>query len=120
VQAGATGYLLKEAPIHEVAAAVRAAAEGAAWLSTAAAESVLGLLRQSPTPGNERPSVDKLSPRELDVLRLIASGMENAQIAATLNISPKTAKNHVSRILATLGLQSRLQAAIYAVRSGLD
>jgi DNA-binding NarL/FixJ family response regulator len=61
-----------------------------------------------------------LSHRELDVLQLVARGMENAEIAEALSISPRTAKNHVSSILAKLGLPSRVQAAIYAVRHGLD
>jgi DNA-binding NarL/FixJ family response regulator len=117
VRAGATGYLLKDARIDEVAAAVRAAADGAAWLSAAAADLVLGMLRESPR--TDEPSVEELSLRELDVLRLLARGMENAQIAATLNISPRTTKNHVSNILAKLGLPNRLMAAIYAVRRGL-
>jgi NarL family two-component system response regulator LiaR len=60
-----------------------------------------------------------LSPRELDVLRLIARGMDNAQIAEELSISPFTAKNHVSSILAKLGVSNRLQAAIYAVQQGI-
>ena len=62
----------------------------------------------------------ELSPRELQVLQLIARGLENSEIAEWLNISPRTAKNHVSSVLAKLGLPSRVQAAIYAVRHGLD
>ena len=72
-------------------------------------------LEPEPDPG----PIEQLSARELEVLRLIASGMENAEIAETLGISPRTAKNHVSNILAKLGLSSRIQAAIYAVRRGL-
>ena len=62
--------------------------------------------------------LEQLSPRELDVLELLARGMENAKIADELEISPRTVKNHVSSILGKLGLTSRLQAAIYAVRRG--
>jgi DNA-binding NarL/FixJ family response regulator len=120
VSAGACGFLAKDTRIEEVAVAVRAAAQGAAWLSPRAAEVVLGHVRRlevepelDPTP------LEELSSRELDVLRLIARGMENAEIAAELGISPRTAKNHVSNILAKLGLQGRVQAAIYAVRRGL-
>jgi len=121
VQAGACGYLTKDAPIDEVATAIRAAAQGAAWLSPRAAEVVLGRLRQEKRSAtDELPIEQRLSARELDVLRLIASGMENAEIAKALNISPRTAKNHVSSILMKLGLPSRVQAAIYAVRRGLD
>ncbi len=120
LEAGACGYMVKDTPIGDVAVAVRAAALGAAWLAPRAAELVLSRMRQrSPDPPPEG-ELEQLSARELDVLRLIARGMENAEIAATLNISPRTAKNHVSNILAKLGLPSRVQAAIYAVRRGLD
>ena len=119
VQAGACGFLAKDSPIDEVVAAVRAAAQGAAWLSPRAADVVLGRLRHT-EPEPAPVPIEQLSPRELDVLRLIARGMENAEIASTLHISPRTAKNHVSSILTKLGLPSRVQAAIYAVRSGLD
>lgn len=119
VQAGACGFLAKDTPLDEVVAAVRAAAHGAAWLSPRAAEVVLGRVRQAgPEPDLGR--LKQLSPRELDVLRLIARGMENAEIAEALQISPRTAKNHVSSVLAKLGVPSRVQAAIYAVRSGLE
>jgi DNA-binding NarL/FixJ family response regulator len=119
VQAGACGFLAKDTPTDEVVAAIRAAAHGAAWLSPRAAEVVLGRVRQAgpePDPGR----IEHLSARELEVLRLIARGMENTEIAATLQISPRTAKNHVSSVLAKLGLPSRVQAAIYALRSGLE
>ena len=121
VEAGACGFLAKDTPIEGVVVAVRAAAQGVAWLSPRAAEVVLGRVRKNgiepePDPGQ----LDQLSARELEVLRLIASGMENAEIARALGISPRTAKNHVSNILAKLGLPSRIQAAIYAVRRGLS
>jgi DNA-binding NarL/FixJ family response regulator len=121
MQAGACGFLVKDAPIDEVVVAVRAAAQGATWLSSRAAEVVLrGLRRAAPEPDVGRVSVEQISPRELDVLRLIARGMENAEIGEALSISPRTAKNHVSSILAKLRLPGRVQAATYAVRQGLD
>jgi DNA-binding NarL/FixJ family response regulator len=121
VAAGACGYLAKETPVEEVASALRAAAQGAAWLSPRAAEFVLRRMRQPALrDSGEAADVQQLSRRELDVLQLIARGMENAEIAQALDISPRTAKNHVSSILAKLGLPSRIQAAIYAVRHGLD
>jgi two-component system, NarL family, response regulator LiaR len=121
LQAGASGFLAKDTAIDDIVMAVRAAAMGSAWLSPRAAELVLGSMRRpdasrEPDPG----PIDQLSPRELDVLRLIAQGLENAQIANRLNISPRTVKNHVSSILAKLDLPSRIQAATYAVRRGLD
>lgn len=121
IHVGACGFLAKETPVGEVITAVRAAAHGVAWLSPQAAEVVLGYVRRAEhEPTSNDPIVDELSPRELDVLQLIARGMENAEIAESLSISPRTAKNHVSSILAKLGLTSRIQAAIYAVRHGLD
>jgi DNA-binding NarL/FixJ family response regulator len=120
LQAGACGFLSKDTPMSNVAAAIKTAAGGAAWLSPKAAEVVLGHIRTSrPEPEQELSPVQQLSPRELDVLRLIADGLENAEIAAALNISPRTAKNHVSNILAKLNLPSRVQAAVYAVRQSL-
>ena len=121
MQAGACGFVAKDAPIDEVVMAVHAAAQGATWLSSRAAEVVLrGLRRAAPEPDVGLGPVEQVSPRELEVLRLIARGMENAEIGETLSISPRTAKNHVSSILAKLGLPGRVQAATYAVRHGLD
>jgi len=120
VEAGACGFLAKDTPIPSIAIAVRAAAQGASWLSPRASEVVLGRLRRTdPERGSYDAVNGELSARELDVLRLIADGMENSEIAEHLNISRRTAKNHVSSILAKLGLSSRVEAAIYAVRRGL-
>jgi DNA-binding NarL/FixJ family response regulator len=120
LQAGACGFLAKDTPIDSLVVAIHAAASGAAWLSPRAAEVVLGRIRSAvPALEPEQPPLEQLSAREVDVLRLIANGMENAEIAAALNISPRTAKNHVSNILSKLGLPSRVQAAVYAVRQGV-
>ncbi|MBV9810567.1 MAG: response regulator transcription factor [Solirubrobacterales bacterium] len=120
VEAGASGFLTKDTPIDSLVLAVRAAANGVAWLSPRAAEVVLGRVRRDGADGRPDASLaDDLSAREREVLRLIARGLENAEIAQELGISPRTAKNHVSNILAKLGLPSRIQAAIYAVRRGL-
>jgi DNA-binding NarL/FixJ family response regulator len=120
VRAGACGFLAKDTPVEGIAVAIRAAAQGVAWLSPRAAEVVLARLRRegAETDFGSVP-IEELSPREQAVLRLIARGMENSQIAAELGISPRTAKNHISNILAKLGLPSRVQAAVYAVRRGL-
>ncbi len=121
VRAGACGFLVKDTPVDDIVVAIRAAAQGAAWLSPRAAEAVLGRVRErSEAVAEEDGAFDLLSPRELDVLRLIAHGLENSEIARELNISPRTAKNHVSSILLKLGLPNRIQAAIYAVRGGLE
>jgi DNA-binding NarL/FixJ family response regulator len=120
LQAGACGFLAKDTPVDSLVVAVHAAARGMAWLSPKAAEVVLGRIRNTPPPQEQQSTpLEHLSSRELDVLRLIANGMENAEIAAELNISPRTAKNHVSNILTKLGLPSRVQAAVYAVRQGV-
>lgn len=119
--AGACGFMAKDTPIDTVVLAIRAAAQGAVWLSPRAAKLVLSRVKDR---GYENDPVHEpageLSARELDVLRLIARGMENAEIAEMLSISPRTAKNHVSNVLTKLGLPSRVQAATYAVRRGLD
>jgi DNA-binding NarL/FixJ family response regulator len=120
VIAGARGYLLKDSPIDDVVEAVRAAARGIAWLSPRAAEALLAQLRRDYVEPGGTPNHDPdLSPRELEVLQLIARGLDNGEIAAELSISPRTAKNHVSSILSKLEVPNRIQAATYAVRSGL-
>lgn len=120
LEAGAVGFLAKDTPIDSLVVAIRAANSGTAWLSPRAAEVVLGRIRTAPAPPpDDAEQLSQLSARELDVLRLIAHGLENAAIAAELNISPRTAKNHVSNILSKLGLPSRVQAAVYAVRQGV-
>jgi DNA-binding NarL/FixJ family response regulator len=120
VIAGACGYLLKDSPIDDVVEAVRAAARGITWLSPRAADALLDRIRRDYVePEAVAESVPDLSPRELEVLQLIARGLDNTEIAAELSISPRTAKNHVSSILSKLEVPNRIQAATYAVRSGL-
>ena len=115
--AGAQGYVVKDSPVEDVVAAVRAAARGVAWLSPGAAARLTSYVRREhPVTG---PDVD-LSPREREVLALIAVGMDNSEIAAKLQISPATAKKHVSNVLTKLAVPNRIQAAVYAVRHGLD
>jgi DNA-binding NarL/FixJ family response regulator len=120
LEAGAVGFLAKDTPIDSLVVAIQAAVSGAAWLSPRAAEVVLGRIRTTIASDQVGSAgLEQLSARELDVLRLIANGLENAEIAAALDISPRTAKNHVSHILTKLGLPSRVQAAVYAVRQGV-
>lgn len=108
VLAGACGFLAKDTPIEEVASAVRAAAQGVAWLSPRAADVVLGRMRRT---SRQRKSSDKLeadlSPRQLEVLRHLARGLDNEAIAAKLDVSPGTARNYVATILRKLGLRWR-------------
>ena len=120
VLAGACGYLLKDSPIHDLLHGIRAAAAGESLISPQVAATVLHRLRAATTVPEAAASVRAdLSYRELDVLRLIASGKDNEEIARELAISPKTVKNHISNILVKLQLENRIQAAVYAVRSGL-
>jgi two-component system nitrate/nitrite response regulator NarL len=122
VLAGACGYLLKDASVEDILAALRAAAAGESWISPRVAGALLERVRRGAAEQISEPEEAgaSLSDRELEVLRLIAQGKENTEIAAELFISPKTAKNHVSSILAKLQLQNRIQAAVYAVKRGLD
>jgi DNA-binding NarL/FixJ family response regulator len=118
--AGASGYLLKDAAVEDLVAGIRAAANGEAAITPRIAAKLLTWLRESHAA---RPLVDaapsKLSERELDVLRLLAKGMANAEIAEVLVISPKTVKNHIASILVKLQIENRIQAAVYAVKSGI-
>jgi DNA-binding NarL/FixJ family response regulator len=119
VLAGANGYLLKDASIDELLRGIEAAAVGDSLMSPQVAAKVLQRVRAAGPGPTERNVRAELSERELDVLRLIASGQDNAAIARELHISPKTVKNHISNILMKLGIENRIQAAVYAVRSGI-
>jgi DNA-binding NarL/FixJ family response regulator len=113
LEAGASGYLLKDADADEVIAAIRAAHRGELQLDPAIARRLMTALR----PKTSRP--EELTARELEVLRLLAEGRANKEIAAALSLSERTARTHVSSILSKLGLNSRTQAALWAVREGL-
>jgi DNA-binding NarL/FixJ family response regulator len=120
IMAGACGYLLKDATIDELLAGISAAAQGESLVSPAIASKVLQRLRATSASPREAETIrSELSEREVQVLKLIANGKDNAQIAADLHISPKTVKNHISNILMKLQIDNRIQAAVYAVRSGL-
>lgn len=112
VKAGAIGYLLKNTEADSLVAAIRAAAAGEVRLSTEASARLVREIRVPQSP-------EKLTPRETEVLRLIAEGKANKEIARLLGISEQTAKSHVHEILEKLGVLSRTQAAVYATRIGL-
>lgn len=114
LEAGATGYVLKDSEPEEVAAALRAAHLGDLRLGPDVAHTLVASLR---TPSRERPS--ELTAREVEILRLLGEGRANKEIAVELGISERTARTHVSNILRKLGLSSRTQAALWAVREGL-
>ena len=121
LRAGASGFLLKDAPTHEVVAAVRAVAAGDAVLSTAVTRQLLDqVARRLPAAVSRRPGeLDLLTEREQEVLRMLANGLSNAEIAAALVVSEATVKSHVSHLLAKLGLRDRVQAVIYAYETRL-
>ena len=112
VRAGAIGYLLKDTDVEELARSIKAAAAGQVRLSPEAAALLVDEVRVPDSP-------ESLTPRELDVLRLIAVGKSNREIADELVLGEKTIKTHVSNILSKLHLNSRTQAALYALRMRL-
>jgi DNA-binding NarL/FixJ family response regulator len=113
--AGASGYLLKDADADEVAGAIRAAHQGELHLDSAIAKRLMASMRAS---DREDPAAE-LTGREREILRMVAAGKANKQIAAELVISERTARTHVSNVLRKLNLSSRTQAALWAVREGL-
>jgi DNA-binding NarL/FixJ family response regulator len=115
LDAGAAGYLLKDAEAHEVAAAIRAAHRGELQLDPAIARRLMASL--SATPAADPAAA--MTPREIEVLRVVGAGKANKEIAAELGISERTARTHVSNILSKLGLHSRTQAALWAVSEGM-
>jgi DNA-binding NarL/FixJ family response regulator len=120
MKAGASGFLLKNAPPIQLVAAVRATAAGEAQLAPAIVQRMVEEYLRRPQPGTIRPpGLDDLTGRELDVLKLLARGLSNTEIAAELFLSEATIRTHVSRILGKLGLRDRTQAVVLAYESGL-
>ena len=118
--AGACGYLLKDSSIQDLMQGIRAASIGESLISPNIASKVLQRVRStSSVPAIAETIRAELSDREIEVLKLIANGKDNAMIAGELHISPKTVKNHISNILMKLQIDNRIQAAVYAVRSGI-
>jgi DNA-binding NarL/FixJ family response regulator len=121
LRAGASGFLLKDAPTHEVLAAVRAVAAGDAVLSAPITRQLLNQVANrlpaavSPSPAD----LESLTEREQEVLKMLASGLSNAEIARALVLSEATVKSHVSRLLGKLGLRDRVQVVIFAYETGL-
>lgn len=116
IKAGAIGYLLKTTEAEELCEAIRAASSGKVQL---APEAAAKLMREVRTPESSQALAEPLTKRETEVLKLIAFGKANKQIANELFISEKTVKSHVHAILGKLGVSSRTQAALFAARSGL-
>jgi two-component system NarL family response regulator len=122
IKAGATGYLLKEISIDEVASAVRAVHDGQSLISPAMASKLLtefALMAKRSNDRSEQVPTPRLTDRELEVLKLVARGLNNRDIARELYISENTVKNHIRNILEKLQLHSRMEAVVYAVREKL-
>jgi DNA-binding NarL/FixJ family response regulator len=119
IAAGAAGYLLKDADADELVSAVRTASEGSSPLSPQVAGALLQRLRDQTVPDDQPEEMLSLSARETEILRLVAHGRDNTEIAQELYLSPSTVKNHVSSILEKLGVDSRVQAAVRAARAGI-
>jgi DNA-binding NarL/FixJ family response regulator len=120
MRAGASGFLLKDVPRDQLIAGVRAAARGDALLAPAITRRLVEQFVRRPPPGSRAPEeLDTLSDRELEVLRLVARGLSNAEIAAELVVSEATVKTHVAHVLQKLRLRDRIQAIVLAYESGL-
>ncbi|MEV8453101.1 response regulator transcription factor [Streptomyces sp. NPDC052095] len=119
LRAGASGFLLKDAPPDHLLHGIRTVAMGAALLAPEVTRQLVGRYATRIRPTNGAPEDIPLTPRELEVLRLIANGLSNSEIAAALVISQETVKTFVSRILTKLNLRDRVQAVVYAFRHGL-
>jgi DNA-binding NarL/FixJ family response regulator len=120
LESGAIGYVLKDEALETLLSAVRAAARGESWLSPAVASQVVRRAMQ-PASAQPKPSpqIDPLTPREIEVLRLLAQGLDNTSIARRLVVTTRTVQNHVSNIYSKLGTASRTEAVLYAIRNGL-
>jgi DNA-binding NarL/FixJ family response regulator len=119
LQLGASGFLLKTAPPEELLTAVRVVARGEALLSPSVTRRVIQEVTRQQRRVPRSPDLDRLTQRELEVLRLLAEGLSNAEIAGRLYLSEATVKTHTSNVLAKLGLRDRVQAVIFAYRQGL-
>jgi DNA-binding NarL/FixJ family response regulator len=119
LRAGASGFLLKDAPADQLVTAIRVVAAGEALLAPSITRRLIEEFARRPR-SNARPAeLEALSPRELEVLRLVARGLSNAEIASELYVGDATVKTHVSRILQKLNLRDRVQAVVLAYESGL-
>jgi DNA-binding NarL/FixJ family response regulator len=119
IAAGASGYLLKDAAADEIVNAVRSANAGGSTLSPTIAGAVVRRVREHSSNVEQPEALLALSDRETEILRLVAQGRDNTEIAQELYLSPSTVKNHVSSILEKLGVDSRVQAAVRAARAGI-
>jgi DNA-binding NarL/FixJ family response regulator len=119
LRAGASGFLLKNAPSTELVSAVRVVAAGDALLAPAVTRRVIAAFGRRRDVSEDRRALERMSERELEVLRLVARGLSNAEIAAALFLGEATVKTHLSSVFAKLGLRDRVAAVVFAYESGL-
>jgi DNA-binding NarL/FixJ family response regulator len=120
MRAGAAGFLLKTVPPHQLISAIRDSAAGDTLIAPTITRRLVEAFVQQPRPSRDAPSgLDGLTPRELEVLRLVARGMSNAEVATELYLGESTVKTHVARVLMKLGLRDRVQAVVVAYECGL-
>jgi DNA-binding NarL/FixJ family response regulator len=119
LKAGASGFLLKDASREQLTSAVRAVSAGETLLAPAITRRLIEDFCRGPAPGAAAATAAGLSERELGVVRLVARGLSNAEIAGSLHLSEATIKSHIARILAKLGLRDRVQVAVYAYENGI-
>jgi DNA-binding NarL/FixJ family response regulator len=116
---GVSGFFLKDDPAEQIVAGIRAVIAGAALLAPSLTQRVVATYVRGPAPGSVASELENLTPRELEVLGLLARGLSNAEIAERLILGDATVKTHVSRIFAKLGLRDRAQAVVLAYETGL-
>ena len=119
LRAGASGFLLKDAPEDQLVAAIRVAADGGSMFAPSITRRLIERFATVAPPARGAVELERLTPREAEVMRLIARGLSNAEIAETLVVTEHTAKTHVAHILEKLGLRDRVQAVVFAYESGL-
>ncbi|MBV9818183.1 MAG: response regulator transcription factor [Solirubrobacterales bacterium] len=119
LRAGASGFLLKDVPPEQLAAGIRTVGEGDALLAPSITRRLIAEFAATRQPASTPPRLDELTPRELEVFRLLATGMSNNEIAGHLIVAETTIKTHVTRILMKLGARDRVQAVVIAYETGL-
>jgi len=120
LRAGASGFLLKDVPAEQLVAGIRVVAEGEALLAPSITRRLIQeFATAAPAPSVPPPGLDELTPREVEVFKLVSRGLSNAEIAAELVVSETTVKTHVARVLMKLGLRDRVQAVVLAYESGV-
>jgi DNA-binding NarL/FixJ family response regulator len=119
LESGAAGYVLKDEALETLLAAVRAVAQGESWLSPTVARQVVRRAVGEKSPPSPATALTSLTPREVQVLELLAEGLDNAAIARRLVVTKRTVQNHVSNIYGKLGVSTRTETALYAIRYGI-